>query len=179
MASYTEIDDSEFDPGKPGKSSLFKALNGNLEGVTEGVTGAPRIKPAAIKTVLAGTSTIFAFVDGTEVTVANGSSITYKYMTLLPCEINVLVEHTEASGGSNSHCDVYVDGVQYAAFDESTGSYTQEQVTLTCGVNSVVTIRFTTGNQSGNPKHRNVKIRGSSSSYIVGVPIYGVRDNIS
>lgn len=48
MASYTAIPDSDLDPGEPLTSSKIKSLNNNLEGVTEGVAGAPKVKTAAL-----------------------------------------------------------------------------------------------------------------------------------
>jgi len=45
--AYTDIPDSEIEPGKPGSSSLFQKLRDNPEGMAAGNAGAPKIANAA------------------------------------------------------------------------------------------------------------------------------------
>ena len=46
--AYTDIPDSEIEPGKPGSSSLFTKLRDNPEGMAAGDAGAPKIANAAL-----------------------------------------------------------------------------------------------------------------------------------
>jgi len=120
MADYTTITSASTDPGKPGTSALFKALEENPRAMFEGATGAPRFGLLALERPTAGDN---IKLERTSVSSVSGTTYTsaLEYVSVQDGTIRITYDH-RAPTGSTSETRVLINGS--AVYSVTTGSST-------------------------------------------------------
>ena len=153
MTTYTTIPDTNLDPGKPTRSIDAKALRDNPIAITEGASGAPRIRTAALYAPEAGTTYIINRIQEGARTTSNSAYLAgdlYKgydidrhlgVSVLVAGVITVSVEHRGVSG-TGARVRVLKNAALVQEWTDSTGgTFILRQVNVTVAVGDVVVIQ--------------------------------------
>lgn len=134
MADWTIIPNAALDVGKPIRAADLTALRDNPISITEGATGAPRVRPAAISgdTVTAGTSrTVFSNPEthyNTVESTDHSSGEAFKFSVLSSGTIRLSFRHWRGSGGGSADVLVRKNGSTIGSWSNSGGSPTTRTI---------------------------------------------------
>ena len=172
MAAYTTINGaSVLVPGKPLTSAIAQALNENPTAITEGASGAPRIRTAAMQAPAAGSTAIRQLEDVTAQYVSPDTTATASLAegsvgVLVPGTIRV-VSTIAVAGTTSSWSVVYAkNGTAFATFSTTTGVQFSD-VAVALGDRITITATATGGSGTGSVSLTDVKIESATADFAV------------
>lgn len=148
MAEWTDLVDSIFDSGKPGKGSIFKQMRDNLAAMAAGLTGAPKILNAALSDGTITNEKMLDYVAGSyplaraenEDFVVNSSSwVKYKEIAVKRNGIvttKFTLKNNSGNADNTAYGRIYVNGIAIGtsrATDSTTYVTYTEDITIIPG----------------------------------------------
>jgi len=112
MTSYIAITDTETDPEAPLTATLAKKWRDNPIAITEGATGAPKIRRNAIQEFAVG-NTVFYRKDAVQSATVGAYSETSNYTFVQAGVIRVTLEHRNTTGTARNQIVLIRAGVEY------------------------------------------------------------------
>jgi len=150
--TWTNIPDTNIEPGKPVRSIDMIAMRDNIPALANGDAGAPRIKTVALEPPVAGDLYVIArllpnldlIVFGLDAgtysnqTIVNGRfEDSYGFTTLVSGTIRVSFDHR----GINAKCRLLKNGSVIATYDINTASWVSRSIDISVSVGDNITLQ--------------------------------------
>lgn len=144
MADWTTIPDAAIAEGQPVRDVNLKAMRDNPIAITEGATGAPRIRPAAFRFACAAGNTNTRFdhdlaIDTNDTSSANGTRA-YWFSTPNDGSARFMINHQRLGGSGSSRVNIMVNGTVEATIESSGGGVNEQTADVSFAANARILI---------------------------------------
>ena len=144
MDDWTTIHDGAIAEGQPVRDVNLMALRDNPIAITEGATGAPRIRPAAFSFGCAAGNTATRFdhdlsIETNDTSSANGTRA-YWFSTPNDGSARFLINHQRLGGSGSSRVNILVNGTVEATIESSGGGVNEQFADVSFGASAKILI---------------------------------------
>lgn len=177
MATWTTITDAALEPGKPIRSVDGLALRDNAIAITEGASGAPKIRAAAFQPPASGTDNIVMTVQDAEIETIidtftdaglNNRADSGQHLgvvALVPGVITAYLEHRQVA--SRSVVRVLKNGSVVQSFNNDTTTFVAREIDVTVDVGDAVIFQHRCNSAGNAAAWRNLRIYSATPDMAV------------